>query len=128
MCISKRINPVQTFLHFSYTEDNFKGGRCLLSGDAPSNVSVVESDRFSLHLRLARCPLQVKLYTLGRPLSCDVLFCSLSEVPFTNLSEQWLAYQPNRRAGGTCQKCFTKHYDCADAPECIRFELIFDKY
>ena len=41
-------------------EDDFKGGRCLLSGDAPSNVSTVESAKFSLHLRLPRCPLQAE--------------------------------------------------------------------
>ena len=41
-------------------EDDFKGGRCLLSGDAPSNVSTVENAKFSLHLRLPRCPLQAE--------------------------------------------------------------------
>ena len=46
-------------------EDDFKGGRCLLSGDAPSNVSTVESAKFSLHLRLPRCPLQAELNKMG---------------------------------------------------------------
>ena len=47
-------------------EDDFKGGRCLLSGDAPSNVSTVENAKFSLHLRLPRCPLQAKLNKMNK--------------------------------------------------------------
>ena len=58
--LGSKLNDVEN-PYFSYTEDNFKGGLCLLSGDAPSNVTTVESDKFSLHMRLARCPLQARV-------------------------------------------------------------------
>ena len=37
------------------------------------------------------------MYTVWHPLSRDVLFCYLSEVPVTNWAAQWLQYQLNGR-------------------------------
>ena len=42
-------------------------------------------------------PVVEDFYTLGRPLSCDVLFLFLLEVPVTNRVAQKLQYQPHGR-------------------------------
>ena len=45
---------------------------------------------------------EVSKYTLGRPLSRDVWFSSLLEVPFTNWADNSCSIRPI--IGGTCQK------------------------
>ena len=39
----------------------------------------------------------MKIYTVGRPLSCNVVFCFLSDAPVSNRASQYLQYQPNVR-------------------------------
>ena len=65
-------------------------------------------------------PSVVELYTPGPPLSRDVLFCFLSEVPVANWAAQHLQFQPNGRLEHV--KTVKKHHDGADAPLCMQSE------
>ena len=50
------------------------------------------------------------IFTVRRPLSHNVLFGFLLEVPLTNFVTQYsCSIRP--MAGGTCQKCSSKHQD-----------------
>ena len=60
------------------------------------------------------------MYTVGRPLIHDVLFCFLSEVPVTNCS---CSISPT--ASGTCQQHLTKHREWGDAPQCTKISPKF---
>ena len=58
-------------------------------------------------------------YTVGHPLSHNVLLCFLSEEGGCQLHN---ACSISTTASGMCQKCFTKHHNTADAPECSSIE------
>ena len=72
-------------------------------------------------------PSVVELYTPGRPLSCDVLFCFLSEVPVTNWAAQYLQFQPNGRSEHV--KTAAKNITTEQTPHCVCNQtLVLDLY
>ena len=71
-------------------------------------------------------PSVVELYTPGPPLSRDVLFCFLSEVPVANWAAQHLQFQPNGRLEHVKT---VKNITTEQTPHCVcNQSLVLDLY